>query len=102
MKDGAVGINESLVEGTDESMLVYPNPAQNEIKVDLKNIQSKASDNLMYTLTTIEGKTVLTGKIAAKQQLLSIDVSSLQSGIYLVSINKNNKLATQQKIVVQR
>lgn len=102
MKDGAVGINESSTGDIQESILVYPNPAKNEIKVDLKNIQLKASDNLMYALTTIEGKTVLAGKIAAKQQLLSIDVSGLQSGIYLVSINKNNKLATQQKIVVQR
>lgn len=64
----------SVKETTVESIMIYPNPATNEIMIT----NASAGTVIIYDLT---GRIVLTSTVAS-----SIDVSALNSGIYLFQI----------------
>jgi aminopeptidase N len=97
----SVGIN-SISTNNSNSISVYPNPAKNEIKVDLKSLAINGNDAGTYSIMDLRGKLLLTGKLITGQHLMSIDLSALASGMYVLSVTKNNKNTAQQKIVVQR
>lgn len=61
---------------------VFPNPASNTV-----TIQSHIAKG-GYTLTDVRGKTLLTGKINATK--FTLDMSTLSSGVYFISINDAN------------
>ena len=74
-------------------VFVYPNPAHNEVFVDMKNTATAACAKI-YDLS---GKCLIQQTITAN--LRSIDTSALQAGIYLLEINTpGNKI--QQKLVI--
>ncbi|MFN2260547.1 MAG: T9SS type A sorting domain-containing protein [Psychroflexus sp.] len=74
------------------NIYVYPNPAENKLF-----IKSKNQNNLTLEIFNLEGKSVLQNKLDNKREL---NVSSLNSGIYLVKIkNENNKTSTQKLII---
>ncbi len=67
------------------SFEVYPNPATNEITI------SNLSQEIIYSIKNLDGKIILNGKT---NEL--INVSSLKSGIYFISIGE-----TTTKIVIE-
>jgi uncharacterized repeat protein (TIGR03803 family) len=77
----------------DETLRIYPTPADNILSVE-SSIQA----------TEIKITDILGGEVfrtySLVQQLLQINVSSLQNGIYFVNIKTNQGLVTK-KIVVQ-
>ncbi|MDL2242782.1 C25 family cysteine peptidase, partial [Bacteroidales bacterium OttesenSCG-928-K03] len=70
-----VGINN---HSNNESLNVYPNPADNSIFVE---ISEKDNENLMIEILNISGQVVITQKIKSQN---IIDISSLSSGAYFV------------------
>ena len=66
------------------SVLVYPNPADDFITISLDQIDS----NLKYVLSDITGEQILTGQINEKQT--SIPIANIQSGLYLLKICNDN------------
>lgn len=62
------------------TVLVYPNPADDFITISLDQIDS----NLIYILSDITGEQILTGQINEKQT--SIPITSIKSGLYLLKI----------------
>lgn len=80
------------------SILTYPNPVSNELRVTIpENWQNKV---VLYELFNMSGQ--VTGKIinAASGQTEVMNVSNLQSGIYILRATCEGKSA-QQKIVKQ-
>jgi len=77
-----VGINEN---GTLQTT-VYPNPAS-----EVVNIEAPA--NSIVTILSIEGKTVMNA--TTNNAVEMINISSLESGSYIVSISNNNAFSTQ-------
>jgi len=77
-----VGINET----TELQASVYPNPVN-----DFVNIQAPV--NSTVTVLSIEGKVVI--NTTTNNSVEMIDVSSLESGSYIVSISNNNAFSTQ-------
>ena len=76
----------SINELNSESLKFYPNPA---------------SEHLIFENPTFDEVTVfsLDGKLIAEKQLIanSINISNLDSGIYLISVNgKNNEKITKR------
>ncbi len=71
---------------------IYPNPAVNSITINSDKYES-------YTVEIID----LTGKSIQKQKLLQnkIDVSSIENGIYFLSISENNEIIKTQKIIIK-
>ena len=79
---GAVGINEI---GSKNELIIFPNPAQNSIKVtaDIKHIGSP------YVVYDFTGKIILKGEITS--ELTTIEIGDLSEGMYLFSLKEQLK-----------
>jgi len=65
---------------------VYPNPAKNQISLDLKTNQSPINTSLV--LYNMQGQLLL--KESVQEVVSSIDISKLKAGIYLMAITNDN------------
>jgi hypothetical protein len=74
---------------TNKNINIYPNPASNMVQV------TYAGNIINISVCDMLGKEVINTKETA------IDVSSLQEGIYFVSVKTNEKALTK-KIIIQR
>ena len=80
--DEGAGIN---VEGVNEdNVLVYPNPANNLLKLS----SLEQNTDLIVNILDVAGKCISITKLVNS----SIDISNLNSGIYFLSINTGNKI----------
>lgn len=80
-----VGINE---QSKKETLRIYPNPASNELFIDIQPIE-----NLEVTITDLVGKTQM--QIDNENV---IDISSLTNGIYLITISQGLSRQSQKFI----
>jgi hypothetical protein len=82
-----------LVTGIDEIELVnvkiYPNPATNNITVDLPTLTNKATATVYDVLGAAQHQ------VALYQQKTSIDISSLASGVYFIEVFADKKMKRQ-------
>ncbi len=79
--DKYLGINEA----SQNQFKVYPNPATNQINVQINQSMIGSS----YTITDQIGKTVLSGKLNTEKT--TIELGDLSGGIHLFSIGNNAK-----------
>lgn len=70
---------------------LYPNPTQNRIAVQVLDAQVKAQ---AYEILDAAGKLVLQGDLS--QGLRTIDVSALQTGVYLFKLESNRGISSQR------
>jgi hypothetical protein len=92
-QDSSLGItNENETEKLDFS--VFPNPASNLVTLNFK--QTKFAGYRKIEILNILGETVLLQQ--AIEQLVSIDLSSLQSGIYILRVSDNTKYVCRKVI----
>ncbi|NDA98136.1 MAG: T9SS C-terminal target domain-containing protein [Flavobacteriia bacterium] len=86
------------VASTDEldnlKVLAYPNPAINSITISLK-----ASGKISLTVTDISGKIVLNSTELLLNEKAEIDISTLESGVYLLKIRTNDGQTSQINVV---
>jgi hypothetical protein len=78
------------------SFVVYPNPAHNVIQVELINTNEQLNKIVFYDLL---GKTVKTISGIATESL-TIDVSDLSKGVYLIEMSTENNLKLTKKLVI--
>jgi hypothetical protein len=83
-----VGINEQK----ESKLLLYPNPATDEISVDIS--EKAYGSNL--TIIDIEGQQLITRQITEPKT--QIDISNLPSGVYFLRLI-NNRTVTVGKII---
>lgn len=75
---------------------IYPNPS-----TGIFNITAKAMDRFDYQITDITGKTILGARnIETRNQLHSLDLSGLQSGIYFITL-RSGLQETIKKLVLK-
>lgn len=67
--------------------VIYPNPTQKSLSINLKNKDLKASEIVFYNSIGEKIKTI--SKIP-NQEIFTTDISEFQAGIYYVSLLKNN------------
>lgn len=85
----------ATTELNNSSLIVYPNPANDKlfITTDLSKISS-------YTITDLNGKIILHGQ---KDDLSNeINISKLENGIYLLTLELTNNYLAVEKFVVQK
>ena len=80
---------------TNESVVLYPNPAKDVITFEGKNLAGT-----ILKLTTISGQVVLTKKLTSTKETLTI--SSLSSGVYFYELNNETIQQKGKLIVVNR
>lgn len=90
----AVGVQEEI--GL-ENLSVYPNPAVNQISVDLRNV----SESIEVRILDISGKEVISRLRTNTGTIEQIDISKLNSGFYFMVLNdgENQRI---EKIVVNK
>jgi hypothetical protein len=76
------------------TLSVYPNPASDYIRIDLD--EAMVGTVNMYNVT---GSRVLHRQIDSKN--MEIDLSSLNAGMYLISIDSDNYSSRTTKILVR-
>lgn len=90
-------VNVSASETPDnDQMHIYPNPAQNELHIQINNIP--ADKNLTIQIMDISGKSVFKGGISA-QTTVKQDISDLIPGIYMVFIRDKDHLWAKEMIL---
>jgi len=91
-------LSTGVTERNSGSIKIYPNPASSHIYIDNSNFQQ--IDNYSIKLTNSLGQTVFIQQ--ASEKILSIDLSSLQSGIYFLQFtDKQGNTIETRKIIKQ-
>ena len=72
------------------TLAMYPNPTQLKLQFGSNDIQ--LSNETKFAIYDIRGKEVLKGALDQK----SIDVSSLDKGVYIVKLNQDNKAISRK------
>lgn len=91
----AVSTPTALKENTSDVIGVFPNPAKDQLRVSLK----KPAGKLKTIMMDMQGKVVLENYTDQVQEA-SLDVSSLQPGMYILNIEADGAL-TREKILVE-
>lgn len=79
------------VQFTKDDWQIFPNPAQNEIR-----LRYEGDNHPTFRITDLQGKVLLTGKAQNDQP---IDISQLSPGMYFMNLMGNGVSATPQKII---
>lgn len=78
----------------------YPNPASDQLSVDLSNFDSQ--EHVTLRLTNTMGSIVVEHEVnAGNQKRLRLNTSEIQTGIYVLTIESKSKRATG-KVLIQR
>ncbi len=86
---------------SDESILIYPNPAKDEIIIEKKN------NNIVFQkleIADLTGKSIISkdfNSMDSDNNLLHFKFSNLSSGLYMVRIYTNEKILSYPLIVTQ-
>ena len=92
--DTGVGVEE-IATAEQLKVLVYPNPAKDQINIAVEG--SLSSINI--ELTDIAGRSI-SKKVYHQQATIQIDVSAVPAGLYFLRIEEGNK-AISKKVVIQ-
>lgn len=84
-----VGIKENTIS-SNAGIIVYPNPANTELNITLSN----SMDNYSVVLSDMSGKTLV-----EKTNIKSLDVSNIQKGIYILTVNGKNFNARKTVVI---
>ncbi len=89
-------------ESDSVAISIYPNPAVNNLKIDLSKIEDEDVIVKIYNNSSLE---VINKSINLKSdhdKTVNLNVSSLAQGLYLVSItNKDNSIKTVKKLLIK-
>jgi hypothetical protein len=89
----AVSINEEV----EESLTAYPNPARNMISIPVGNLE--ISSVVIYDVT---GKIVSTQDVSSTSNNLTLDVTSIPNGMYIVALNKADNTTSKINVVISK
>lgn len=85
-------------ESPENNFSVYPNPANEEIAIQINNLPAEPSAIIIYNLL---GETVMETKIVNNMAKTIVNVSGLNEGLYFVSIKSGDSVQLQ-KLVINR
>ena len=90
---GANGVNNIAASAA----MPYPNPANRELR-----ITSTSTGNVSYSITDLLGQTIRQGtELANAQGALSVDVSSIPEGNYILSMTNVEGIISKSKIDIR-
>jgi hypothetical protein len=72
---------------------IYPNPAENELTVLLAE---NNPGNIIFSIYDVMGRMVSMKKQETQKDVMSIDISNLQSGMYLLKVMDGEKSTTKR------
>lgn len=87
-----------LVELPQSDLTAYPNPASESINVPLTNCEG----NVIVNIIDISGKIVSTQNVSMNSTMLTLDVTTLPTGVYTVKLTLEDNSTKNVQIVVNR
>lgn len=84
------------VSDFDKSFRIYPNPASDKVFIDSQNSDVRIQQISIYDLS---GKLVLDRKTGFENEI-SLDVSSMASGLYIMKITDSNQSKSTHKLKI--
>ncbi|MFZ4411561.1 MAG: M14 family zinc carboxypeptidase [Bacteroidales bacterium] len=84
------------VERTNELSL-FPNPAQNSLRISFKNQLSKNSTLL---IADMQGNSIFKTSISPNDETLNINLIGFAKGIYLVRLINDNEISSVKKLII--
>jgi hypothetical protein len=88
-----------IQKGSIQTSLLYPNPGQNEVNLD---VIMENDDEISIEIYDLRGRLVLSSKNIALLKgynKLSLETSSLQAGKYIVYLNYNDEIISHSLII---
>ncbi|OFY99022.1 MAG: hypothetical protein A3K10_01440 [Bacteroidetes bacterium RIFCSPLOWO2_12_FULL_31_6] len=83
----------------DTDLNIYPNPTNNLITLNFAN--KTPSEIIAITIYSIDGSLVKSLPSVQTKELLTIDLSNLESGQYFLKINSNSSVITKKITVIK-
>jgi len=84
-----------------EDIYCFPNPAANELNIDLSSLES--NEEIRIELVSLIGEKVIVNKIGKllenSNKVINQNLKNTQSGAYLVKVYAGEKVVSIQKIV---
>lgn len=99
--EGAIHLNlERETLNQTNNLSIYPNPTKNKIHVELTNSSLNRGDVLR--LINLSGQSVFSYTLDQTAKTLDIDVSGLniKAGVYLLVLERNNKVSQLNKVLI--
>ncbi len=75
---------------------VFPNPATNQVNLDMELTEGNI---LSYSIVNMNGQTMLTEAVNAKQVNKSISIAGFTPGVYMVNVTTDNGSSTKRLII---
>jgi len=87
-------VSVDIIKAAERNIKISPNPAGNKIQISLNGMAQNQSATLsLYSVSGIKLKTV---PVIVTNQPLSLDVSSLTSGVYYIQLNVNGTIVNEK------
>ncbi|MDI1316167.1 T9SS type A sorting domain-containing protein [Flavobacterium sp.] len=87
----------SIAEFNANRLVLYPNPARTSVRIDLLDANVQFTKVIFYDIL---GKTVKTVNTNATESL-TVDVSDLEKGLYLVQLSSEDHQKLTKKLIIQ-
>lgn len=86
----------------EETYLMYPNPASDRLQIRISLEEKKTVT--IQAKSFLDGKThwLFKGRLATGIQDVSLNVSSLNQGIYQLSVNSGDTKLSAQRLLIKR
>ena len=84
---------------TFSSLLLFPNPASNEVNVEWYMVTDTNDVNVEFDLFDVTGRLVGTWTFIPGQKLMKIDLTNISAGNYFLRMS-NGKIVEQRKLVI--
>lgn len=89
--------NSESVEEENTALMVYPNPASDQLTI---NYQLSASDVAVFEIYNVVGEIVLTRTLNTSEGEQKLPLSNLNSGIYFYKYSINDRIVSKDKLVI--
>jgi aminopeptidase N len=86
--------------GNVNGLNVYPNPAKNNLTIDISGIETEVGDSGFIVITDVSGKVVSSEKMVDHQKQYKVNTAGYSNGIYFISVNAKDAMIAESKFVV--
>jgi aminopeptidase N len=100
MRDYTLGFNSTTTDKDKAALKLFPNPSSDSFTIDLYASRLDVSAKTIVVITDVAGKVVLTEKLSAHQNMVTINTSNFTSGTYLATLKNKETLLRQSKFIV--
>ena len=93
-----IDVNNKVNIGLDQ-LEIYPNPASNEVNVEMNSTESDLS---VINIYQINGKLIRSVETVGQNVKINVNIEDLATGAYMVRVVSNEKVIGQSKLIVTK